>query len=81
MILFRKTLRSERQNAKLSQRQLGELAGLSQGTLSDIENGAREPGLGLVIRLARALQLQPADLLAHSEPATPYSSSKTDDGA
>ncbi len=63
LILFAKALRRERQNAKLSQRQLGELAGVSQGTVSDIENGAREPGLGLVIRLARALQLHPADLL------------------
>ncbi|GGM50624.1 hypothetical protein GCM10011608_39440 [Micromonospora sonchi] len=51
-------LRRERENQQLTQQALAELAGLSQGTLANLEKGHRLPSLGLVERVFEALELQ-----------------------
>lgn len=52
------TLREARDISGLSQRALGERAGLSQSHVSQIESGTLEPGLPKLIQLARALDLE-----------------------
>jgi transcriptional regulator with XRE-family HTH domain len=49
--------------AKLSQDALAELAQISQGEISVLEAGRREPGLLTVVYLARALHTTPAELI------------------
>lgn len=51
-------LREARQAAGLSQRALSNLAGLAQSHVSEIENGAKDPGLSKLIDVARALDLE-----------------------
>ena len=52
-------LRHARENAGLSQRALSAASGLSQSHISLIERGALEPGLGSLVDIARALDLEP----------------------
>jgi len=54
-------LRAER---RISQDELATRAGMSQPGLSNIENGLRNPPLTTVFRLAKALDMTPAELLA-----------------
>jgi len=63
LVRFGKDLRAARRRAKLSQDELARLSGVSQGEISVIEAGAREPGILRVICLARALHMEPADLV------------------
>lgn len=51
-------LKRARQSLGLSQRALSERSGLTQSHISQIENGATEPGLSSLIDLARALDLE-----------------------
>lgn len=51
-------LRQARQALGLSQRALAERAGLTQSHISQIENGATDPGLSSLVDLARALGLE-----------------------
>lgn len=51
-------LKRARLNAGLSQRALSERSGLTQSHISNIESGAKEPGLSSLIDLARALDLE-----------------------
>lgn len=60
---FGADLRRARTSAKLSQAALADLAGLSQGEISVLEAGKREPGLLSVVYIARALHTTPSDLL------------------
>lgn len=58
-----KLKRLRRGNA-LTQVQLAEQAGVSQSTIAQIENGARlNPHPGTLGKLAKALDVSPADLL------------------
>lgn len=57
---FGKRLRELRQAAGLSQEALGDLAGLSRGYISEIENGKRNVALENIQKLARALKINPA---------------------
>ncbi len=52
-----------RREKKLSQRQLGEIAGVDQANISDIENADGNPTLRTVGRLAAALGVDVAELL------------------
>ena len=45
-------------------RQLGELAGVSKSTVHNIENGNVIPGIDMVCKLARALEMEPAELFS-----------------
>jgi transcriptional regulator with XRE-family HTH domain len=51
-------LRSARHDKHLSQRELSQLAGMQQGHLSRIENGAVDLKLSSLIELARLLDLE-----------------------
>ncbi|MFV2099918.1 helix-turn-helix domain-containing protein [Micromonospora sp. LOL_024] len=51
-------LRREREGQQLTQRALADLAGVSQGTLANLEKGHRVPSLALVERVLAALDRQ-----------------------
>lgn len=57
-------IRKAREHRGYSQWELARLTGCSQGNVSDWERGAYRPRLDRVIRLARALRLPVARLLA-----------------
>jgi len=61
---FAANLRAERQRAGLSQEQLGHASDLHPTEVSRLERATREPRLSTIVRLARGLDLAPADLLA-----------------
>jgi transcriptional regulator with XRE-family HTH domain len=60
---FGENVRTLRRAAGLSQQGLGSACRLHRTEISLLERGAREPRLGTVVRLARALGVRPADLL------------------
>ena len=55
--------RRHRLERGLSQERLAEAAGLSQRYLSVLERGENSPTLNVIVRLAAALDLSPAELL------------------
>jgi HTH-type transcriptional regulator / antitoxin HipB len=59
-------LRARRAARKISQRQLGEMTGTAQSTISDIENGVVSVSLDVYLRLLEALgaELSATDRLA-----------------
>jgi transcriptional regulator with XRE-family HTH domain len=57
------TLRTLRRSKGLSQKDLGELAGVSAGTVYRLENGLRGAYPGTVRKLASALDVSPAELV------------------
>ena len=56
-------LRELRHSRGLSQRELGQLARVSSGTVYRLENGLRGAYPGTVRKLASALKVTPADLV------------------
>lgn len=50
-------LRTWRLRRYLSQIELAERAGITQSTLSNYENGKREPGVSILIRIAEELDV------------------------
>ncbi|GAB2549462.1 helix-turn-helix domain-containing protein [Leucobacter ruminantium] len=67
-LLIGKRLRHFRTNAGLTLDQLGERVGVVASQLSLIENGRREPKLGLLQAIARELELDPSELLKPEPP-------------
>jgi transcriptional regulator with XRE-family HTH domain len=61
---FAANLRGLRLTADLSQEDLSDLSGLHATEISRLERGVRDPRLSTIIRLARALRVEPARLLA-----------------
>ena len=61
-------LRRLRREAGLSQRELGEKAGVSPGTVYKLENGLRGAYPATLRKLARALGVAPADLVLGDRP-------------
>jgi transcriptional regulator with XRE-family HTH domain len=61
---FGATVRRLRTAAGLTQEQLGERCGMDLSAVSRLERGHRNPRLDTLVRLARALDVTPADLLA-----------------
>lgn len=59
-------LRARRAAKKISQKQLGEMTGTAQSTISDIENGVVSVSLDVYLRLLEALgaELSATDRLA-----------------
>lgn len=57
-------VRAARHDRGLSLAQLAEAAGVGKGSLSEIENGARNPTIGTLYALAGALEVPLATLLA-----------------
>lgn len=57
-------LRQVRERQALNQRELAAKAGLTPASLSRIESGVQEPYMSTVRKLAAALGVKPADLMA-----------------
>jgi transcriptional regulator with XRE-family HTH domain len=62
--LFGVALKRVRHKRGLSQEALAEAAGLSANFVGEMERGLKAPGLGVIVRLARALDVSVHDLLA-----------------
>ncbi|WP_405676943.1 helix-turn-helix domain-containing protein [Streptomyces sp. NBC_01511] len=56
-------IRAAREAAGLTQIQLGEMAGLDHKTIHRIEYGTSDPTLGMLIRIAAALDMSLSDLV------------------
>lgn len=62
-LVFARNLRRERGRAGMSQEALGFACQLHRTEVSLLERAGREPRLGTIVKLARALKIKPADLL------------------
>ena len=60
---FGKKLKSIRQNKKLTQEELGDMAGLHWTYIGQIERGKRNPSLVNLEKLAKALKISAGQLL------------------
>jgi transcriptional regulator with XRE-family HTH domain len=60
---FATNLRHHRERLGLSQESLGSMCGLHRTEISLLERRKRSPRLETIVVLARALQLEPAELL------------------
>ncbi|MDR0451742.1 MAG: helix-turn-helix domain-containing protein [Treponema sp.] len=60
-------IKEEREKSHLSQMDLSFMAGLSQNLLNYIENGRRTPNLYTILKICKALQIEPASLFADSD--------------
>lgn len=60
---FAHNLRTQRKALGLSQEALGDACGLHRTEVSLLERAGRDPRLGTIVRLARALRISPAHLL------------------
>jgi transcriptional regulator with XRE-family HTH domain len=61
---FAENLRRIRRDAGISQIELSDRCGLHFTEISRLERGARDPRLATIVRLARGLDVSPADLMA-----------------
>lgn len=61
--LFGTTLREVRRERGLSQERLAEMTSLSTNYIGEMERGLKAPGLGVIVRLCRALDVSIAHLL------------------
>ena len=64
-----KSIRTIRKKKKVSQTELGLRANMSQGFLTDLETGKKEPSAMTLIRIARALEVSPRDFFPDSADA------------
>jgi len=65
---FGRSVHSLRKQRGLSQETLAEACGLSRNYISDIERGVRNPGLLVMVALAKALKVPLRDVIADIEP-------------
>ena len=72
-------IRDRRDAAGLKLQELATLTGLSVSALSNIETGKRDLRLTTLRRIAEALRLRPADLLADKEDRSPQKRAGADD--
>jgi transcriptional regulator with XRE-family HTH domain len=64
LVSFAENLRRRRKELGLSQEQVGARANIQMADISRYESGSRDPRISTVARLAEALELSIADLLA-----------------
>lgn len=64
---FGRAVRQLRKQLGLSQEQLGYAAALHRNYVGGVERGERNPSLTNVYKFARALKIEPPDLLALAE--------------
>ncbi len=60
---FAARLKRTRERQDLNQTQLAEKAGLTRAAISQLESGQREPTFSTIVRLAKALDASPSDLM------------------
>ena len=72
---FGVVVRGFRKQVGLSQEALAHMADIERTHFSSIERGANQPSLWLILKIARALGVSSADLLAATESALAGSSS------
>lgn len=48
-------------------KRIGEIAGLSQQTISYVERGLRDPTLGTLLRICEALEINLSDIIKSAE--------------
>ncbi len=58
-----KTIKSKRQKLNLTQEQLAEKAGFHVNYIGGIERGTRNPSMESLVRIAKALEISPKDLM------------------
>jgi transcriptional regulator with XRE-family HTH domain len=63
LVTFGKNVRAFRTERRLSQEKLGDLAEIDRTYVGGVERGERNPSLINIVRIARALQVEPSDLL------------------
>ncbi len=63
------TLRRQRRRRRMSQAQLGDLAGMPQSQIARIESGASDARVSTLVEIARALDLEPMLIPKHLVPA------------
>ncbi len=68
--VFGKALRRLRQERELTQERLASTAGLTLNFVNSLEHGYKNPGLTTILKLAHALDVPPAELLADFTPST-----------
>jgi transcriptional regulator with XRE-family HTH domain len=61
--LFGEVLKAHRLEKKLTQEQLSERVDVIRPFISALENGMRQPSLAMILRLAKALDITPGQLL------------------
>jgi transcriptional regulator with XRE-family HTH domain len=66
-VAFGRALRQLRDAQGLSQEQLGYKAGLHRNYIGGVERAELNPTLTSIVKLARALGMQPSELLAAAE--------------
>jgi transcriptional regulator with XRE-family HTH domain len=65
---FGRSVRGLRKRRGMSQETLAEACGLSRNYISDIERGVRNPGLLVMVALAKALKMPLRELIEEIEP-------------
>jgi transcriptional regulator with XRE-family HTH domain len=61
---FGREIKRRRASSRLSQEELAHRADVHASYVSQIERGVKSPTLGVIVRLARALQLAPSELIS-----------------
>lgn len=64
---FGARLKALRAAAQLTQEKLAELTGMTVGNVGRLESGGRQPSWETVVRLAKALGVEPNDFLSEDE--------------
>ena len=67
MVKIGAQLRRARERALLTQEELSDRAGLGVPTISRIENGRVEPHFRTIRKLAKALGMEPRDLVGNAD--------------
>ncbi|MDR2490791.1 MAG: helix-turn-helix domain-containing protein [Spirochaetaceae bacterium] len=60
-------IKTEREKARVSKMDLSLMAGLSQNLVNYIESGKRIPNMGTLLKICKALQIEPASLFADTD--------------
>jgi transcriptional regulator with XRE-family HTH domain len=66
-----RAIRATRDEQRVSQEELGLRSGVHRNYIGGIERAERQPSVVTLARLARALSVKPADLLALAERLSP----------
>jgi transcriptional regulator with XRE-family HTH domain len=61
---FAESLRETRRQAKISQEELAERAGLHRTYISQLERGLESPSLDVIVALARGLRITPLEFVS-----------------